>query len=66
MEHPPWRLCMQAQDRLPLDEQVDEVKATSEDRLAAVVVPALERLAAVLTQQAGAIQDRFTSNRRQA
>ena len=57
---------MQAQDRLPLDEQVDEVKATSEDRLAAVVVPALERLAAVLTQQAGAIQDRFTRSRRQA
>ena len=57
---------MSGQERLPLDEQVDEVKAKGEDRLADIVVPALENFAALLSRQANAVQQRLRSLRRQA
>jgi len=55
---------MTGQERLPLNEQVDEVKATSEDKLADIVVPALENIAALLSRQANAVQERLRSLRR--
>ena len=54
---------MTSSDHLPLREEVEEVRAKSEDRLIDLVVPRLDHLADVVTQAAHNVADKFHRKR---
>jgi hypothetical protein len=51
---------MRRDEPLPLTEQVEEIRAESDDRITALVVPALERSAAWVCRQAAIVRERFS------
>jgi hypothetical protein len=50
---------MRRDEPLPLGEQVEEIRAESDDRITAMVVPALERSADWVSRQAAAVRERI-------
>lgn len=54
---------MNSKDHLPLNEEVEEVRAKSEDRLIDLVVPRLDHLADMVTETAAHLRERFTRKR---
>jgi hypothetical protein len=54
---------MNSSDHLPLREEVEEVRARSEDRLIDIVVPRLDHLADVVTEVAHHLRDKLHRKR---
>jgi hypothetical protein len=54
---------MTSNEHLPITEEVEEVRARSEDRLIDLVVPRLDHLAEVVTDAAEHLRERFTRKR---
>jgi hypothetical protein len=54
---------MTSNEHLPITEEVEEVRARSEDRLMDFMVPRIDHLAEVVTETAHHLRDKFTRKR---
>jgi hypothetical protein len=54
---------MHSSDRLPINEEVEEVRARSEDRLIDLVVPRLDHLAEVVSDAAHHLREKLNRKR---